>query len=67
MCGGGSALLPRGIATAIDSLPGCNLAPACLKDTHLKCRGAKSFVDDLGFGRGVVLSRAAASLRSLET
>ena len=30
-------------------------------------RGAKSFVDDLGLGRGVVLSRAAASLRSIET
>lgn len=29
--------------------------------------GAKSFVDDLGFGRGVVLSRAATSLRSIET
>ena len=32
-----------------------------------QCRGAKSFVDDLGFGRGVVLSRAATSLRSIET
>ena len=30
-------------------------------------RGAKSFVDDLGLSRGVVLSRAAASLRSIET
>ena len=30
-------------------------------------RGAKSFVDDLGLGRGVVLSRAASSLRSIET
>ena len=30
-------------------------------------RGAKSFVDDLVFSRGVVLSRAAASLRSIET
>ena len=29
--------------------------------------GAKSFVDDLVFGRGVVLSRAATSLRSIET
>ena len=29
--------------------------------------GTKSFVDDLAFGRGVVLSRAATSLRSIET
>ena len=29
--------------------------------------GAKSFVDDLVLGRGVVLSRAATSLRSIET
>ena len=33
----------------------------------MQCRGAKSFVDDLGLSRGVVLSRAAASLRSIET
>ena len=32
-----------------------------------RCRGAKSFVDDLGLGRGVVLSRAATTLRSIET
>ena len=32
-----------------------------------QCRGAKSFVDDLVHGRGVVLSRAATSLRSIET
>ena len=32
-----------------------------------QCGGAKSFVDDLGLSRGVVLSRAAASLRSVET
>ena len=25
---------------------------------HMRCRGAKSFVDDLGLSRGVVLSRA---------
>ena len=29
--------------------------------------GAKSFVDDLVLGRGVVLSRAATSLRSIES
>ena len=33
----------------------------------MQCRGAKSFVDDLGLSRGVVLSRAAALLRSIET
>src|SRR5579871_4655705 len=32
-----------------------------------QCRGAKSSVDDLGTGRGVVLSRAAPTLRSIET
>ena len=32
-----------------------------------RCGGAKSFVDDLVLGRGVVLSRAATSLRSIET
>jgi hypothetical protein len=30
-------------------------------------RGAKSSADDLGAGRGVVLSRAATTLRSIET
>ena len=30
-------------------------------------RGAKSLADDLGMDRGVVPSRAAASLRSAET
>ena len=33
----------------------------------MQCRGVKSFVDDLVLGRGVVLSRAATSLRSIET
>ena len=33
----------------------------------MQCRGAKSFAYDLGLSRGVVLSRAAASLRSIET
>ena len=33
----------------------------------MQCRGTKSFADDLGLSRGVVLSRAAASLRSIET
>ena len=33
----------------------------------MQCRSAKSFVDDLGLSRGVVLSRAVALLRSIET
>ena len=33
--------------------------PSAGSDTnHVRCRGAKSFVDDLGHSRGVVLSRA---------
>ena len=45
-----------------------NIAPVCRSDIHpMRRGGAKSFVDDLGLGRGVVLSRAAASLRSIET
>jgi hypothetical protein len=40
----------------------------CLTGTyHMQCRGAKSFADDLVTGRGVVLSRAASTLRSVET
>ena len=43
-------------------------ALVCRKSiNHVQCRDAKSFVDDLGLCRGVVLSRAAASLRSIET
>ena len=34
---------------------------------HTRRRGAKSFVDDLDFSRGVVLSRAVVLLRSIET
>ena len=45
-----------------------NLAGDCRSDIHpMQCRGAKSFVDDLGLSRGVVLSRAATLLRSIET
>ena len=32
-----------------------------------QCWGAESLVDDLALGRGVVISRAAALLRSIET
>ena len=57
-----------GQATATGSFLTRNSAPVCLNDIHpIKCRGAKSFVDDLGLGRGVVRSRAATSLRSVET
>jgi hypothetical protein len=43
-------------------------ASASRSDIHpMRRRGAKSFVDDLGLSRGVVISRAAASLRSIET
>ena len=39
-----------------------------LYDIHPMRRGGdKSFVDDLALGRGVVISRAATSLRSVET
>lgn len=33
----------------------------------MQCSGVKSSVDDLALGRGVVLSRAATTLRSIET
>ena len=32
-----------------------------------QCEGVKSFVDDLSLGQGVVLSRVASTLRSIET
>src|SRR6218665_478879 len=36
-----------------------NFAPVCRSDSdHMRCRGAKSFVDDLVLSRGVVRSRA---------
>ena len=45
-----------------------NFAGRCRSDIHpMRCRGAKSFVDDLVLSRGVVLSRAATLLRSIET
>lgn len=44
------------------------IAPAyLLYGTMTQSRGAKSSADDLGAGRGVVLSRAATTLRSIET
>ena len=38
-----------------------------LTNQPMQCRGARSLVDDSALGRGVVLSRAAASLRSIDT
>ena len=32
-----------------------------------QCKDVKSFVDDLSLGQGVVLSRVASTLRSIET
>ena len=58
---------PGGQATARRLLAGVYLCPGVPKryPSHVQCGGAKSFVDDLGLSRGVVLSRAAASLRLL--
>jgi hypothetical protein len=52
---------PRGgKATALRLLADVDTTrPRAESDTnHVRCRGAKSFVDDLGLSRGVVLSRA---------
>ena len=50
------------------SSPALSIASVCRDDTNpVQSRGAKSFVDDLGLSRGVVSSRAAFSLRSIET
>ena len=52
---------PRGgKATALRLLADVDTTrPRAESDTiHIRCRGAKSFVDDLGRSRGVVLSRA---------
>jgi hypothetical protein len=35
--------------------------------TYFRCRNSESSADDLGTGRGVVLCRAVATLRSVET
>ena len=53
-----------------DSFRAQTVAYVCRNEIHeitMQCRGAKSFVDDLGLSRGVVPSRAAAILRSIET
>ena len=38
-----------------------------LQYASARCEDVKSFVDDLSLGQGVVLSRAASTLRSIET
>ena len=51
--------VPGGQATVHGSLPPPDSAAECRSNTnHMRRRGAKSFVDDLGLSRGVVLSRA---------
>ena len=55
-------------ATVHGSSRALTVAPVCRNDINpVRCRGAKSFVDDLAFCQGVVLGRAAAILRSIET
>lgn len=51
------------------SLPFCRPVQAVgLDDIHpMRRGGVKSIVDDFVLGRGVVISRAATSLRSVET
>ena len=46
----------------------CEISDDVLKrDPSHERQGANSFANDLGLGRGVVLSRAVFSLRSIET
>ena len=58
---GATDLGPRGgSATAQRLLADADATRPCAECDiyHVRCRGAKSFVDDLGLSRGVVLSRA---------
>ena len=41
--------------------------PVPLQYASARCEDVKSFVDDLSLGQGVVLSRVASTLRSIET
>ena len=53
----------RSLSRPADSWPAAGRS-----EIHLTQRGGvKSSVDDLALGRGVVLSRAATTLRSIET
>ena len=55
-------------ATASDGVHAARRAVQAWHDIHpMRSDGVKSFADDLVLGRGVVLSRAATSLRSIET
>ena len=53
------------LAVGVQSCPGA--VEAIASELLPRGGGAESSVDDLGLSRGVVLSRAAASLRSVET
>ena len=60
----------RGYATRGDqpwSAAGHVRSPLVTRKPSLRGNGVKSSVDDLALGRGVVLSRAATTLRSVET
>ena len=61
-------------STCADSAPVSSLAAvrnsAAVAETGphpVQCWGAKSLADDLATGQGVVFSRAASTLRSVET
>ena len=62
---------PSGEATADDPAAGTECLPGAVEAIAIAASpqggGAESSADDLGLSRGVVLSRAAASLRSVET
>ena len=57
---GGYATVNGSLRTTIDVL-------VPLPYAFAQCEGVKSFVDDLSLGQGVVLSRVASTLRSIET
>ena len=62
--GNGSRIKPQSKVFAVPSTS----RGGGLNDIHpMRRGGVKSFVDDLVLGRGVVISRAATSLRSVET
>ena len=52
----------HGLAGRLNMSVGCQS-----RITLVQCRGAKSLADDLITGQGVVSSRAASILRSVET
>ena len=64
-------IVPRALFGDLVTVIGFQLAIiyACVPHPYAfaQCEGVKSFVDDLSLGQGVVLSRAASTLRSIET